>query len=211
MARLAGSVGKETAERIRQSAVGLFARHGYAAVSMREIASEVGVGAGALYNHFATKQDLLVALMERHMIGLLSAWNADPGAAADADAAMALESFTRFHIRYHKDLADEVSVAYMELRSLEQPNFHRIEQFRRTYEDQLIAILDRGVATGVFHASDTKIAAMAIIAMLTGMTTWFRSGVVCQSIKLKTYMSIWSPDRCAPSNRHTPSNWPLWP
>ncbi|MGB0508292.1 MAG: TetR family transcriptional regulator, partial [Pikeienuella sp.] len=43
MARLAGSVGKETAERIRQSAVGLFARHGYAAVSMREIAGEVGV------------------------------------------------------------------------------------------------------------------------------------------------------------------------
>ncbi|MGB0507277.1 MAG: TetR/AcrR family transcriptional regulator, partial [Pikeienuella sp.] len=151
-------------------------RHGYAAVSMREIAGEVGVGAGALYNHFATKQDLLVALMERHMAGLLSAWAKEPGARLESNPVTALESFTRFHIRYHKDLADEVSVAYMELRSLEQPNFHRIEQFRREYEDQLVAILDRGVAAGVFHAPDTKIAAMAIIAMLTGMTTWFRTG-----------------------------------
>lgn len=176
MARVAGSVGKETAERIRQAAVGLFARHGYAAVSMREIAGEVGVGAGALYNHFTTKQDLLAGLMERHMAGLLTAWKVEPGAAETADPVVALENFTRFHIRYHKDLADEVSVAYMELRSLDQPNFHRIEQFRRAYEDQLVAILDRGVATGAFHAPDTKIAAMAIIAMLTGMTTWFRAG-----------------------------------
>lgn len=38
----------------------LFARKGYAAVSAEEIASAVGITAGALYRHFGGKQDLLV-------------------------------------------------------------------------------------------------------------------------------------------------------
>lgn len=176
MARQAGANGKETAGRVRAAALGLFARHGYAAVSMREIAAEVGVGAGALYNHFATKQDLLLGLMLDHMKALLAAWDADPMAAPEAEPAEALRAFARFHIRFHRGKSDEVFVSYMELRSLEQPNFEQVETLRRAYEDRLVAILARGVASGAFHAPEPKIAAMAIIAMLTGVTSWYRQG-----------------------------------
>ena len=174
MGRIAGAVGKETASRAREAALGLFARHGYAAVSMREIAGEVGVGAGALYNHFATKQDLLVELMIAHMEALLEAWGETN--APDASPEARLEAFSRFHIRFHADRADAVFVAYMELRSLERPNFHRIEKMRRAYEAELEAILKDGAKTGVFKIDDPRVAAMAIIAMLTGVTTWYRDG-----------------------------------
>lgn len=174
MARIAGSSGRETAERIREAAMRLFARHGYAAVSMREIASEVGVGAAAIYNHFATKQDLLADLMSRHFSCLMAGWMAEPGAAATADPAEALTAFTQFHLRYQRANANEVSVAYMELRSLELPNFHRFDHLRRAYEDQLTAIIERGVASGAFHAPDAKVVSLAILAMLTGMNGWFR-------------------------------------
>ena len=174
MGRIAGAVGKETASRAREAALGLFARHGYAAVSMREIAGEVGVGAGALYNHFATKQDLLVELMTAHMEALLAAWAETDDLKAAPDAR--LETFSRFHIRFHADRADEVFVAYMELRSLERPNFHRIEKMRRAYEGELEAILKDGAAAGAFRIEDPRVAAMAIIAMLTGVTTWYRDG-----------------------------------
>ncbi|MEX2518595.1 MAG: TetR/AcrR family transcriptional regulator [Paracoccaceae bacterium] len=174
MGRQAGVKGEETATRVRAAAISLFARHGYAAVSMREIAVDVGVGAGALYNHFATKQDLLVSLMITHMRELLAAWDAEPLAAAEPAAA--LEAFTRFHIRFHRQKTDEVFVSYMELRSLDQPNFHRVERLRRAYEDRLETIIERGAAAGSFHAPEPKIAAMAIIAMLTGVTGWYRQG-----------------------------------
>lgn len=174
MARIAGAVGKETASRAREAALGLFARHGYAAVSMREIAGEVGVGAGALYNHFATKQDLLVELMMAHMEALLAAW-AETGA-SEASPEARLEAFSRFHIRFHANRSDEVFVAYMELRSLERPNFHRIEKMRRDYEAELEAILTDGAATGAFRIDDPRVATMAIIAMLTGVTSWYRQG-----------------------------------
>jgi len=174
MGRIAGVAGKDTANRAREAALELFARHGYAAVSMREIAGEVGVGAGALYNHFATKQDLLVELMTAHMEALLAAWAEQEAASNGPEAA--LEAFSRFHIRFHADRTDEVFVAYMELRSLDRPNFHRIEKMRREYEAQLEAILTEGAAIGVFRIEDPRVATMAIIAMLTGVTSWYRQG-----------------------------------
>ncbi|MEL7464483.1 MAG: TetR/AcrR family transcriptional regulator [Pseudomonadota bacterium] len=173
MARLAGVTGKDTADRARRAAAELFARHGYAAVSMRDIAAEVGIGAGALYNHFATKQDLLAELMEDHMKRLLAAWEEE---SAPDDPAEALEAFTRFHMRFHRNRQDDVHVAYMELRSLEQPNFHRIERLRSAYETELEQIIAKGAETGAFHAPEPKIATMALIAMLTGVTNWYRQG-----------------------------------
>ncbi len=62
----------------------------------------------------------------------------------------------------------------MELRNLTPENFEVIEGLRRRYEDQLEAILRRGVAAGAFDVADPKIAAMAVIAMLTGVNTWYR-------------------------------------
>ena len=176
MGRIVGVSGKDTAERARRAALSLFARHGYAAVSMRDIAGEVGVGAGALYNHFATKQDLLCELMEAHLKDLLAAWRASPEQAPDVDPRAALEAFCRFHMRFHRDKTDEVFVAYMELRSLDQPNFHRIERMRGAYETALEEIIARGAAAGAFHAPEPKITAMAVIAMLTGVTNWYRQG-----------------------------------
>ncbi len=52
MARQAGANGETTARAIRQESLKLFARHGYDAVSMRQIASAVGVQASALYQYF---------------------------------------------------------------------------------------------------------------------------------------------------------------
>ncbi|MEC9102869.1 MAG: helix-turn-helix domain-containing protein, partial [Pseudomonadota bacterium] len=67
MARTAGSHSALTAPRIRAAAQSLFARHGFAAVSMRQIASEVGVQVGALYNYTPDKQSLLFDLMVDHL------------------------------------------------------------------------------------------------------------------------------------------------
>jgi AcrR family transcriptional regulator len=173
---MTGVRGETTAARARSAALRLFARHGYSAVSMREIAGEVGVGAGALYNHFATKQDLLNELMVGHMTDLLTEWEAQPHSAADMDPKAALDGFTRFHIRFHRSKADEVFLSYMELRSLEEPNFHRVEKLRSTYEGRLAKILERGAAENIFHAPEPNIAAMAIIALLTGVTSWYRQG-----------------------------------
>ncbi|MEY8828989.1 TetR/AcrR family transcriptional regulator [Sedimentitalea sp. XS_ASV28] len=173
MARTTGSHSDITGPRIREVAMRLFAQHGYAAVSMRQIAAGVGVQAGALYNYTPDKQGLLFGLMREHMDELLAA-RAERDVPDDPLAQ--LEDFTRFHIAFHMERADEVFVSYMELRNLDAENFATIETLRRRYEDELEAILRRGVAAGVFSVPDSKIATLALIAMLTGVNTWYRTG-----------------------------------
>ncbi|MEO0866273.1 MAG: TetR/AcrR family transcriptional regulator C-terminal domain-containing protein, partial [Pseudomonadota bacterium] len=68
---------------------------------------------------------------------------------------------------------DAVFIAYMELRNLEPSNFAQIEGLRRGYETVLEDILRAGVADGSLVVADPKVAAMAVIAMLTGVNTWF--------------------------------------
>jgi len=172
MARTAGSHSDITGPRVREAALRLFAAGGYAAVSMRAIAAEVGVQAGALYNYTPDKQSLLFDLMEGHMTDLLAAVPSGTGRAAED----LLDLFVSFHIRFHHARPDAVFIAYMELRNLSPENFARIEALRRTYENGLEQILRDGVAAGVFRVEDTKIATLAIIAMLTGINTWFRAG-----------------------------------
>jgi AcrR family transcriptional regulator len=164
--------GQETARRVRKAALKRFAASGYAAVSMREIADDVGVRPGALYNHFATKQDILKDLMLTHMSDLMSAW----GAAHFPPEMDPLEQFVRFHIRYHLERTDEVFISYMELRNLEPDNFAAVEAERRHYETILTGILDKGTAAGRYAVENPKVATRAIIAMLTGIPTWYREG-----------------------------------
>lgn len=177
MARKTGSHAETTGPRVRAAALRLFARHGYAAVSMRQIAREVGVQVGALYGYTPDKQSLLADLMHSHMDEVLAGWaDAQTMLPPDARATARLAAFVQFHIAFHIDRPDAVFVAYMELRALDCANFVTIEALRRTYEDALEAILREGTQTGEFSVPDTKLATLALIAMLTGVNTWYREG-----------------------------------
>lgn len=171
MARTQGSRAEITGPLVRQAARRLFARHGYAAVSMRQIAAAVGVQAGALYAYTPDKQALLADLLRDHMELLLAAWEDEGG-----DPLARLERFVRFHIGYSLDHADEVFLSYMELRNLTPDNHAAIAALRGRYETALADILRAGAEAGVMRVADARLAAMALIAMLTGVTNWYREG-----------------------------------
>lgn len=182
MARKQGSHADITGPKVQEAALRLIARHGYAAVSMRQIATEVGVQVGALYNYTPDKQSLLFDLMQGHMLALLDAL-----AELDlhGDPVQRLERFTRFHIRYHLSCADLVFVSYMELRNLTEANFTAIETLRRRYEDALEAILRDGAREGQFVLHDSRVTTLALIALLTGLTHWYREGGRLQATEIE--------------------------
>ncbi len=169
MARKTGSHSEITGPKIQAAALRLFSQHGYAAVSMRQIAADVGVQAGAIYNYVPDKQTLLSELLVSHMEALLA--SLDPG---PDDPIQALEAFVRHHIAYHLPRPDDVFISYMELRNLTPDNHATVSGLRQTYEATLESILAEGVAAGQFHVPDAKIASYAIIALLTGVVNWFK-------------------------------------
>lgn len=173
MARRAGSDGIRTEAAIREAALRLIARQGYEAMSMRRLAEEIGLGAAALYRYFPNKQALLFDLLREHMAELLAAWDK---ARLDrpAPAIARLECFTRFHIRHHLPRSEGVFLSYMELRSLTPANFAAIEAMRRHYEQALTEIIVDGQADGTLDCLHPRLATRAVIASLTGITTWYR-------------------------------------
>jgi AcrR family transcriptional regulator len=172
MARTTGSDGERTEAATREAALSLIARHGYDAVSMRQLAAEVGVQAAALYRYFPTKQDLLFALMREHMEGLHEAWQAVRPAMPDPTAR--LSAFVDNHIRFHVARRHSTHVSNMELRSLSKDNLTHILRLRGSYEKELRRILRDGAEAGLFTVDDVGLTAMAIIQMITGVIVWFR-------------------------------------
>ncbi|MCF7700878.1 TetR/AcrR family transcriptional regulator [Loktanella sp. M215] len=173
MARKQGSHAGITGPKVQDAALHLFARHGFAAVSMRQIAAEVGVQAGALYNYTADKQAMLFDLLRDHMMELASALDA---ADLTGPPSAQLEAFTRFHIAFHLPRRDVVFLSYMELRNLSPDNYARIAALRRGYEDRLEAILRAGLQAGDFALTDPRVTTLALIALLTGITNWYDPG-----------------------------------
>jgi len=82
MGRIAGVTAAETRERLLLAAADVFAQRGYDGTRVADIAAAAEVSSGALYAHFGSKAELLVAALRTHGRQLLAeALAADPDAA----------------------------------------------------------------------------------------------------------------------------------
>lgn len=174
LARTVGSSGPKTMEAIRKAGLRLIFERGYEAMSLRQLAAEVGIQAGSLYNHISTKQELLFDLIQDHINELLR--QLDRALQGKEEPLERLRAFVAFHVTYHMTRKREVFIANSELRSLEPKNYDVIVALRGKYEKRLADILADGVAKGVFEVADVQVATFAIIALLTGLCTWYRPG-----------------------------------
>ena len=56
---------RDTKEQILLTALELFSRKGFDAVSVSDIAGKLGITKGALYRHYTSKQDIFEKILER--------------------------------------------------------------------------------------------------------------------------------------------------
>jgi AcrR family transcriptional regulator len=89
--RAARAQGREARDELLTAALRVFARRGYGRAGVDEIAAEAGYSKGALYWHFAGKQELLLALVDervdaptREMVALLESAPPDRDMSAEA-------------------------------------------------------------------------------------------------------------------------------
>lgn len=174
MARTVGSDGSKTEEAIRAAAVDLIAAHGFEAVTLRELARTVGIQAGSLYRYYPSKSDLLLTIMVSHMQDVLTTWQSERP--TNGDPIARLNSFIGFHVQYHARKQKEVFIGNMEFRSLLPEHQRTVAHLRSEYESELTTILQDGVSQGVLNTPDIKVTTFAILAMLTGLTAWYREG-----------------------------------
>ena len=148
---------RRTRERIAETGLSLFNRHGAPNVTTADIAAEMGISPGNLYYHFRNKDEIAAELFkafERRLEGLLTAPAGRPGNVEDLWFFLHLLFEAMWDYRFiYRDLDENLSRdRRLALR------FARItEQGTNT-----VVELCRGmVASGAMHASERDIAAIA--------------------------------------------------
>lgn len=172
MARTVGSSGERTHAEIRRVARKLIRQQGFDAMSVRQLADEVGIQSGALYRYIGSKQALLGDVMVTHIQGLLDEWLGDADN-SPKDPICALRYFAKFHIRFHAARVDDTFLFYREVRSMAPKDAGTVRDIRHRYEMGLTEIIQSGIEQGVFPAQDIKLTRMAIFGLLASVYTWF--------------------------------------
>jgi TetR/AcrR family fatty acid metabolism transcriptional regulator len=157
---------------ILDAAVRVFARQGFHACRVADIADEAGVAYGLVYHYFASKDEVLDTLfLERWEVMLRTIREVDAQEGVDArEKLQAIASFIVDSYRHDPDLMKVIIVEVT--RAANSFGQTHLAQIRQAYE--LIAeIVTAAQAQGVFKAEiDARFAAMsfygAIEQMLTG-------------------------------------------
>jgi AcrR family transcriptional regulator len=163
--------GTRTAEAINQAAIELFWRHGYEATTLREIAAEVGIQVGSLYNHIPSKEELLFSIMSGVIEDLIAELEAR--LKGIDDPVERLRAAIECHVMFHTDRAREVFIGNSELRSLSEPNRAAVVRLRDRYESIIAAVLRQGSNAGVFDLHDVKLTAYAVVSVGTQVSYWY--------------------------------------
>ena len=125
-------------ERILMAAAARFAELGYSETSLRLIAADLEMKAGSLYYHFASKDELILAVLERG-IGLMmdaftSVERATAGTFDDADGRERLAAHVSAHLRVLHDNFEFTSLHVARFRTAPAAARAAIVPVRDAYE-----------------------------------------------------------------------------
>ena len=151
-------------ERILEEATALFVASGYRGISMREIASEVGMTKAALYYHFRDKEQLFVALLN-HVLDELAAL-IERCRAENSSHRAQIEAIIRQVMLLPLERRASLRLASQELANLDAITRQQfVERYHSQFIDRITAILAEGIAQGEFRPVDPQIGAWALLGM----------------------------------------------
>jgi AcrR family transcriptional regulator len=160
-----------TRERILGVALRLFAERSYEATGVRSIAAAAGVTPAALYHYAASKEELLLALMERGLERLDAGARRALGELERPEERLAALAY--LHVLSHGRRRLLHVVNDTELRALGGEHRARIGARRDAYEARWRGVLREGRLEGVFRVEDVRLAGFALLQMCTGVAQWY--------------------------------------
>jgi AcrR family transcriptional regulator len=155
-------------EEILEAAKGCFARDGFHATSMRDIYRESGLSAGAVYNHFASKEEIVQALGEERLRLAQAQRDALELIEDPIEAMRLLAAGTREVLVREEDLLMDLQFAGEALRNESIAEVSR-QAFDATLET-VVGLIDRAQRTGHLDRNlDTDALARLLIGVFQGV------------------------------------------
>jgi AcrR family transcriptional regulator len=170
------TAGDRSRREILDAAAGFMRANGYRATTLRDIAAAVGIKAGSIYYHFASKDEIVAAVMndgvDRVFDGVDAALKALP---PKANAAARLEAAINAHLHALLEHGDYTSAGLKAYSDAPDSVRKAARPHRRRYEavwDNLIADL---AAPGLIPANVTQEAMrLAVLGLMNWSPEWYR-------------------------------------
>ena len=154
-----------------RAAIEVFTEFGYHGATMRMVATAADSSVAGIYHYHRSKQGLLVTLANIAIDDL--EWRvAAADSAGDPPAArfgLMVEALTLFHAS-RRDLA---LITATEMRSLEEPERHKLVERRRAIQSRLEAAACAACADGTFGTADPRETVRAVATMCMALPQWF--------------------------------------
>ncbi len=155
-----------------RAALEAFLAYGYHGTSVRDIAKLAGLSVPGLYHHHATKQSLLVAIMDLTMNDFRARCLAarSEGGTPVERFTLLVECFALFH-GYRRELA---FIGASEMRSLQGEDRRRIAVIRAECQHFVTEEVEQIAVGGLLATPYPEDAARAVVTMLVGIANWYR-------------------------------------
>lgn len=171
----AGSAAVDTRSRVLHAAFRVFAEHGYTGATLDDVAADAGLTKGAVYWHFASKDDLCMALIEERFRSEAIRIPADiHEAVRDGGGERVLSAFVAHEVQQARDAERWRRLGFEFISRSRNPALRRryAELARRIHADTIPVIqelIDRGIM-----AKDLDPRAVAVVwrCLLLGMGLW---------------------------------------
>jgi AcrR family transcriptional regulator len=160
-----------TRDEILDAAAQIFSQKGFHAASMQDIAQAVNLQKASLYHHVSSKQQILVALLDRALDLLYEHIQAvvEQPHTPDKKLILAMRAYLSAMLE-HRDLAMVLLLEHRSLapglRALHVPKRDRFELLWRE-------MIQEGNEQGVFACPDPNIAARALLGVMNWTITWY--------------------------------------
>ncbi|NIS79120.1 MAG: TetR family transcriptional regulator [Anaerolineales bacterium] len=159
---------------ILQAAAQIFRQKGYHAATMRDIADAVHLQKPSLYHHIDSKQDILLAILDKALDLLIE------DLLQVVDSEIPTEDKLRQAMRVYTgrlaEDADLAAVLLLEYRNLEPELRTRHIARRDRYEALWRQLVREGIESGEFREVDEAITTFALLGVQNWMIIWYREG-----------------------------------
>ncbi len=156
-------------EEIIKVAAALFKEKGYSAVTMRDIATDMGMKAASLYNHISSKQhilkEIIIKIAEEFTSGLAIIKK------SEATSLEKMRAMVALHIKITSSNTDGMASLNNDWMHLEEKLDYYLE-LRSNYENDIRTIIKNGIAKG--EIKDVSVDAMlfSILSTLRSLYLW---------------------------------------
>jgi len=159
---------------VLRAALATFAEHGYQRASMREVARKAGISPGGIYHYYASKHDLLLAIVEDVVNGIIGDVRAALKLTRGADARVRLQAAIRAFISFYITHQTECAVVDSERRYLDEAGLKMHIAQRRELQGLFDEVIEYGIEQGQFRSRNIRVISRVIMVFCRDVAVWYR-------------------------------------